>query len=280
MHDVCGFVARPVAVDGCPLRAVDSGKGEPIVFLHGNPSWSYTFRGQIDAFAPHFRVLAPDLLGFGGSSGPAGGADFVEQARAFGAWLDQLALRNVRLVLHDWGGPIGLHWAACNPHRVLQLVFVNTTISTDFRPPWYWGMFTARGWGELTVVELNAFVELLPFALRSARNRGVMAAYRRAFSTNQAREAILRLERLDGFAAILRDIESKFGGITAPVLVLWGEPDVYFRREDRDQLRRVFPRASLVRIPGGGHFPLEDEPARTNRVLSAFFGGDPVPEVA
>lgn len=107
------------------MATIDAGRGPTVTFVHDNPSWSYGFRNQVTRLASSYRVVVPDLLGFGESDGPPGGATFVEQAVALESLLDELALGRVRPVLHDWGGPLGLHWAVKHQDRVLQLVLAN-----------------------------------------------------------------------------------------------------------------------------------------------------------
>src|SRR5947209_10993342 len=97
-----------VPVDGGEMFTVDSGEGPPVLLVHGSPVSSLEFRATIAQLAAHFRVLAVDLLTFGRSSGPEGGAGISQQIRALRALLDRLELDRFHLVVHDWGGPIGL----------------------------------------------------------------------------------------------------------------------------------------------------------------------------
>lgn len=256
---------------GRKVVVVDHGSGEPVVFVHGNPSWSYSFRHQIDALAKRYRVVAPDLLGFGGSEGPAGGATFIDQADMLERLLEELDLGPVHLVLHDWGGPVGLRWAARNAECVKRLVLINTTASPEFRPPLYWRPFTAPLLGDLLVRRLNLFVIGLPLALRAAQDREVWAHYRRAFQGPASREAILKFERQDGFRKVLEEVDGKLSNLRMPCLIIWGEPDFYFRRKDRRDLLNRFPQARLFPVAGGGHFPFEDRPEEVTRTLEEFF---------
>src|SRR5271169_1322327 len=104
---------KRVAVLGTEMAYVDTGAGDPIVFLHGNPTSSYLWRNVLPHVAGAGRLLVPDLIGMGESGAAAGGSyRFVDHARYLDAWFDALGLtRNVTLVGHDWGGALGFHWA-------------------------------------------------------------------------------------------------------------------------------------------------------------------------
>jgi haloalkane dehalogenase len=109
------------------MSYVDEGRGRPIVFVHGNPTWSYLYRHMITAFSPRFRCIAPDHLGFGLSDKPRK-IDYrpAAQARRFADLMAYLDLQDVTLVVQCAGGPIGLDWAMQNPDRVRELVIFNT----------------------------------------------------------------------------------------------------------------------------------------------------------
>jgi pimeloyl-ACP methyl ester carboxylesterase len=179
MSDYEAFDRRDVEIDGWQVHYVDTGAGSPVVLVHGSPISSYAFRQQIAALSSRFRVIAPDLLGFGSSEGPEEGASFQQQADMLCALLDHLSLGAFRLVVHDWGGPIGVGCAARRPEQIQQLVLINTTLLADFEPPFYWRPFTMRGVGELLLVRMNVFSRGLPTLMRSAREREVRQAYAR-----------------------------------------------------------------------------------------------------
>ena len=261
-----GMARRFLGVTGYQVAFVDQGQGSPMVFVHGNPCWSRVFRKQIEAFQHRHRIVAPDLLGFGASAGPPRGAGFVEQAEMVEALLLQIDAREVCLVVHDWGGPIGLRWAIRHPERVAALVLVNTTVAPDFIPPLYWRPLAS----ELLAVRANAFALGLPLAMRAARRPREWALHRRHFRDEAARRAVLRLERLDGFREVVSEVAANVGDLPCPTLILWGEPDPYFRRKDRVRLVRSFPSARRVVSPKAGHFPMADRSADFNRHLDDF----------
>ena len=140
--------SKRVAVGGGELFTVDVGHGPAVVLVHGSPVSSLEFRAVIGRLRPRFRVLAPDMLSFGQSIGPAEGAGFTEQVRALRGLLDALSLDRFHFVGHDWGGPIGLAAAAEKPGQVDRVVLINTGILPDFEPPLAWRPMIAPAIGE------------------------------------------------------------------------------------------------------------------------------------
>src|SRR5690606_5870175 len=137
------FRGRYFDVGGARMHYLDEGTGEPVVMLHGNPTWSFYYRELVRALSPRYRCIVPDHVGMGPSDKP--GADRYEytlerRVDDLGALLEPLGVeRDVTLVLHDWGGMIGMAWAARRPERVARLVILNTAAFPlpDDKPfPW------------------------------------------------------------------------------------------------------------------------------------------------
>ena len=269
--DYEAFEQHDVLISGWRVHYVDTGAGPPVVMVHGSPISSFAFRQQIAALAPRFRVVAPDLLGFGRSEGPGEGASFPQQADMLCALLDHLALGAFRLVVHDWGGPIGLGCAVQRLDEISQLVLINTTLLVDFKPPRYWKPFTLRGLGDLLLVRANLFSRGLPFLLRSARSPQVRQAYAQPLQARGLRRTILALERLEGFAGLMEKVAAELPRLAQlPTLIIWGHPDPYFRPRELERLKGMFPAALVREIPGGGHFPQEDAPEAVTAALLDF----------
>jgi haloalkane dehalogenase len=263
--------ARRVAVDGGEMFTIDAGRGPAVVLVHGSPVSSLEFRSVISRLLPDFRVLAPDLLSFGRSSGPSTGADFTQQVRALGDLLEKSDLDRFHLVGHDWGGPIGLAAAARRPAQIDRLVLLNTSVREGLRPPLYWRPLTAPGLGELALVRANLYSMALPLFLRAARrDRSLCARYRTSLTGRATRRTILKLERLEGYVSVCRSIRRALPEISGPKMILWGEPEPYFRREV-PRMRALLPAARFVPLPGAGHFAAEDAPDRVAEEIRAFF---------
>ena len=124
------------------MHYVDEGSGEPIVFVHGNPAWSFEFRNLIKEFSRTNRCIAPDLIGFGLSDKPAGWSYLPkEHAKNLGLFLESLDLDSITLVVGDWGGPIGLSYALNHPEKIKNIVITNTWL-WSVRSDWYYQAFS------------------------------------------------------------------------------------------------------------------------------------------
>jgi haloalkane dehalogenase len=264
------FPRFDVNLAGYRVHYVDAGDGPPVVLVHGSPLSSYAFRHQIAALSPHFRIVAPDLLGFGRSEAPEEGTSFLEQSEVLRCLLEHLALGPFRLLVHDWGGPIGLGAVADRIEQVHQLVLVNTTVRRDLKPPPYWRAFTGRPLGDWLVVRLKVFQRGLPLMMRAARDPAVRTQYARSLEQEGTRRTMLALERLEGYEALMARVERIVPVLRVPTLIVWGHPDAYFGRDELRHLVRAFPEATVHEIAGGGHFPMEDAPEEMNQTLLGF----------
>lgn len=276
----------PVAYyDRCPRRAVSTSHGrmncldtggdaEAVVLVHGSPTSSFTFRHQIAALAGDYRVIAPDLLCFGASEGPPGGADFTLQAQALGELLEQLEPQSFHLLAHDWGGPIAVSAVAGRPEALRSLTLVNTTIRPDWRPGGAWRAFSTAGLDELLIVRLNSFARGLPLQMRAARDPVVWARYASRLRGLETRRTVLALERLQGFEAQCRTAAAALSRLPERQLVIWGDYDFTFDRVARERLLDYLPHARLLRLPGATHFAHEDAPGRFTAGLRSFLAAE------
>jgi haloalkane dehalogenase len=268
-----GLPQRDVEIEGFNVHLVEAGAGFPVVLVHGSPTSSILFRHQIATLSNHFRVIAPDLLGFGQSAAPAGGTAFREQAGVLRALLDHLGLERYALLGHDWGGPIAMASAIQRPEQVSRLVLVNTSLRPDFSPPWYWKPFVAPLLGEFLLVHLNLFGRGLPLMMRAAREKSLHRRYVAPLRRADTRRTVLSLERLTGYAELMREVLDALPRMQVPTLILWGEPDGYFRSPEMQRLHALIPHAKLRAIPEGGHFPQEDATEVVSDALLDFLRG-------
>jgi haloalkane dehalogenase len=262
--------AKRVEVDGGEIFAVDVGDGPAVLLVHGSPVSSLEFRAVIDELRPRFRVVAPDLLSFGQSTGPPEGAGFTQQTRALRRFIDALGLDRFHLVVHDWGGAIGLGAAAEKPAQVDRVVLMNTSILPDFGPPLAWRPVIAPVVGEVALVggQLMSFV--LPVLLKAARqDPDLRERYLQPMARAATRRTILKLERRDGYGAVCRQIARALPRMGGPRLLLWGTPEPYFGREYR-RLEASIPDLVRVTVPGAGHFAAEDAPDAVSRHIGEF----------
>jgi len=175
---------KRLQVCGTTMAYVDVGEGDPIVFLHGNPTPSYLWRNIIPHVLPFGRCLAPDYVGMGNSGpSPDGAYRFVDHQRYLDAWFDALGLtRNVILVVHDWGSALGFAWAQRHPERVKALVYmegiVRPFLSWDEWPETTRAFFKAQRTpdGEDLILQKNLFIEFL-LPLRGISNEAIVRSW-------------------------------------------------------------------------------------------------------
>lgn len=186
----------------------EAGAGNPIVFLHGNPSSSHLWRNVLPRIGAPGRCLAPDLIGMGRSGKPDIAYRFDDHARYLDAWFDALALDCVVLVGHDWGGALAFDWAARHPGRTRGVAFLETIVrpmSWDEYPAAARSRFQAfrtPGTGETMVLDQNVFIEqALRATVLNALSDADMEAYRKPYKTRDSRRPLLQWPRsmpLDG----------------------------------------------------------------------------------
>jgi haloalkane dehalogenase len=264
------------------LSYVDVGSGEPIVFLHGNPTWSYLWRNIIPHVADLGRCLAPDLVGMGQSAPSRSGAyRFVDHARYLDAWFEGLGLANIVLVLHDWGSALGFYRAFRHPQQIKAIAYMESIVQPrrwqDF-PAGRDAMFRAlrSDDGERLILEDNYFIEtVLPKSVLRPLSPAEMDAYRAPFLNREARWPTLVFPRelpIEGTPAdVVATVERYGAWLSAsplPKLFVNADPGSLLVGPARDFCRR-WPnqRETTVR---GIHFIQEDSPEEIGRALREF----------
>jgi haloalkane dehalogenase len=285
------FASRYAEVNGRRMHYVDEGRGESLVMLHGNPTWSFYFREIIKGLVPDVRCIAPDHIGCGLSDRPSDAEyrfrlqDRVDDLEAF---LAGLALdRPLTLVVHDWGGMIGAAWAVRHPERVARLVVLNS--AAFLKPHWKplpWALRVVRGVplvAEPAVLRLNLFAR---GAAWSASTRGLSPAARRGllapYDSPRNRLATLRfvqdipLSPDDPSYALAALTDQGLDRLRSkPLLICWGERDFVFDLDYLTEWQRRFPHAETHRFPQAGHYLLEDEPGPVLDRIRGFLARTP-----
>ncbi len=275
---------RRVRVLDTELAFVDTGAGDPVVFLHGNPTSSYLWRNVIPHVAGGARCLAPDLVGMGDSGkAPGGSYRFVDHARYLDAWFDALGLdRNVTLVVHDWGSALGFHWARRHPERVRGLAYMEALVRPMTWQEWpeparkiFQAMRSPAG--EEVVLAKNVFVErLLPASVLRGLTPEEMERYRAPYrEPGESRRPTLTWPRqipLDGEPADVAEIARAYADwlVRSPVPKLFvnGDPGFLATGAVRD-FCRTLPNQQEVTVKGT-HFLQEDSPDEIGRAVAAF----------
>src|SRR5579859_6030888 len=283
------FTPRYYEVNGFEMHFVDEGKGEPLVMLHGDPTWGYLYRQFIPMLSQHHRCIVPDHMGMGKSGVPQEPYPYrLEHHIAnLEKLLNQLDLRSMTLVLHDWGGPVGLGFATRYPQRIKRLVLMNTWAFA----PWPGGSFprlleiirSARG--ENFVLQKNGYLE--PALLGTTHHtehltQTAMNAYRAPFPTPESRLAMLCWSRdipvseTDPSYAEMKRIERNLSQfLDTPTLLVWGMRDPVLSEPVLRTWQSIYPQAITYEIEDASHFLQEDAPARIVNCIEEFLAVNP-----
>jgi haloalkane dehalogenase len=274
---------RRVRVLDAEMAYVDTGAGDPVVFLHGNPTSSYLWRNVILHVQPASRCLAPDLIGMGDSGkAPGGSYRFADHARYLDAWFEALALDRVTLVVHDWGSALGFHWARRHPERVRGLVYMEALVrpvTWDEWPEVARKVFQAMRspGGEEMVLVKNVFVErILPASVLRGLTEAEMAAYRRPYlEPGESRRPTLTWPRqipIDGepadVVAIVDDYARWLATSDVPKLFVNAEPGTILTGPQRE-FCRTWPNQQEITVRGS-HFVQEDSPREIGAAVAGF----------
>jgi pimeloyl-ACP methyl ester carboxylesterase len=278
------FEARFVEAAGHRLHYVDEGPpgATPVLMLHGNPTWSYMYRRPIAELSRRgHRCVAFDHLGFGRSEKPPSFSDYALEPhvdRAI-AVIDQLDLREVTLVMHDWGGPIGIAAAIARRERVRGLVIMNTWAweLPTFLPP-FLREFRTDGLGEILALGGNMLVEAIPGGMaRREADQQMLEAYRAPFPDYWSRLAALAFVRdiplteRDRSAPAMARIHERVPDLAEiPALIVWGMRDRVFRPVFLDQWRELFRDAQVVELEDASHYLVEDRPDAVTGAVHEF----------
>lgn len=275
MHYVSAFAKATSA-----FAKATADRAEPtILFVHGTPTNSYEYRHLIAALSATHRCIAPDHLGFGKSDRPHDFAYTPEaHAEVLREFVDRLQLDRFTLVVHDFGGPIGLPLALADNSRVERVVIMNT---------WAWPLnddpsmaraarFIAGAVGRWLYRYANASLRLImPSAYGDRRKltREIHRQYLEVFRDREARVLVLHalaralLGSRDHYQSLLDRIDALR---RIPVLIVWGMKDSAFRPYQLARWQSLLPHATVERIEGAGHWPHEEEPARVIEAIEQF----------
>ena len=280
------YSRKRVAVLDTEIAYVDTGEGDPVVFLHGNPTSSYLWRNVISEVEGGARCLAPDLVGMGDSGkAPDGSYRFVDHVRYIDAWFDALGLTsNMTLVCHDWGSALAFHWAHRHSERVKGIAYMEAIVGPLTWDNWpddatriFQGMRSDAGEG--MVLEKNMFVErVLPASVIRELTVEEMEVYRKPYlEPGESRRPTLTWPReipIEGEPADVHEIATAYSRWLAssdvPKLFINAEPGAILTGDQRE-FCRTWPNQQEVTVKGS-HFIQEDSPAEVGDAISEWLG--------
>lgn len=271
------FEAHYLDIDGHRLHYIDEGQGQTLLFVHGTPSWSFDYRNVIKNLRGSYRCLALDHIGFGLSDKPAD-YDYSTQKHALTLerFVLEKQLKDITLVVHDFGGPIGFDFALRNPQRVKSIVVLNS---------WLWSSE-----GEPDFIRLKRILKspFLPFLYRylnfSPRfilpgsfgdhklPKRILKQYTRPFADRTQRYGALAFAKaLLNDQAWFEQLWNRRQALTdKPLLLLWGMKDPVLKPRYLHKFQSGFPHARTVELPTCGHFPQEEQPEAVSKALLDF----------
>lgn len=271
------FAPRSAALEAGRMHYVDEGAGEPVLFVHGTPTWGFEWRHLIRALSRRWRCIVPDHLGFGLSERPAGFAYTPEaHAAALSEFVARLGLDSLALVVHDFGGPIGLPLAL--EGRASRVVILNS---------WMWPLGDDPGMrararlvggalGRFLYRRMNASLRLIMPSAYGDRAKLTPAIHRQYLEP--FRDPVSRVRVLWALARALLGSHAHYASLLAraarlrevPVHIVWGMKDSAFRPAQLERWRTLVPHASVERIEDAGHWPHEEAPERVATSVREF----------
>ena len=271
------FESRFLDLPHGTVHYVDEGPADPdaaLLFLHGNPTWSFLYRHLIAGLRDDYRCVALDYLGFGLSEHPAGFSYLPsDHAAVVEGFVGTLGLDGVVPIVHDWGGPVGLSYAADHPTNVPGMVVTNTLCWPVSGDPWFEAFSRLVGGplGRIACERLNAFVEYampLAYADRSQLTPAIREQYRRPLPPGGRRGTWVLPRAFRTEREWLADLRERVPVIkNHPTLLAWGMEDPLFRERDLRRFETLFGDARTVELGGVGHYvPEETGPALVDPV--------------
>jgi len=254
------------------MHYVDEGAGDPVLLLHGEPTWSYLYRKVIAQLGGR-RCIAPDYFGFGRSDKPTDTAwySYDRHADALAAFVERLDLRDVTVVVQDWGGPLGFRLCVERPERVARLVVLNTGIGAR-APGEEWLRFQAFMRRVGSEIQAGQLVRL---SLVQPVDDTVIAAYDAPFPVPESRAGVVAFPELVATsadhpsAAAMLDVRERLRSFDRPALVLFSDSDPIFSRRAAEVMAELLPRAELdPPLAGAGHFLQEDQGEAVGRRIA------------
>jgi haloalkane dehalogenase len=286
------FTSHYLDLSGLRYHYIDEGQGEPIVMVHGNPTWSFYYRKLIQALSKRYRSIAPDHIGCGLSDKP-GVTEYDYRLRSRIDDLDHLlgtltTDEKITLILHDWGGMIGIAYALRHPEKICRLVVMNTTaflLPSAKRLPLRLSVIRRSGpLAALAVLGFNIFAKS---ALYMASQKGLSAEVKRGLAAPyncwKNRMATLKfvqdipLKENDLSYRLAKRVDEQLQTLSElPMLICWGKHDFVFDQDYLSEWQRRFPAAEVHCFPDAGHYVLEDVPEKIIPLTQDFLKQHPI----
>ncbi len=279
------FESKYLEVHGSRMHYVEEGAGDPVLFLHGNPTSSYLWRNVIPHVSPLARCIALDLIGMGKSDKPDIEYRFFDHSKYVEGFIEALGLRNITFVIHDWGSALGFHYARRHEDNVKGLAFMEAIVR-----PLTWDEFPEQGRqmfqafrtpevGENMLINQNMFVEqVLPMSILRKLTDEEMNRYREPYADPPSRKPVWRWPSelpIDGepadVAEAARAYSEWFGKSDVPKLLLYAQPGALMRGPLLEWCRNNMRNLKALDIGAGSHFVQEDQPHAIGEAIAEWY---------
>lgn len=294
MSSLIPFSSHYLDLNGLRYHYLDEGNGEPVVMLHGNPTWSFYYRNLVSSLKDDFRTIVPDHIGCGLSDKPADSLysyTLKQRVDDLERLLEHLDIRdNITLVLHDWGGMIGMAYASRYPDRIKRLVILNTSafhLPESKKFPLALKICRETQFGAFLVQGLNAFAVIASLigCKRNPMPANLRKAYCSPYDSWLNRIATLRFVQDiplkpgdQSFELVSKVQEGLHRFKDVPMLICWGEKDFVFDHHFRKEWERRFPQAEVHSFSDAGHYILEDAGDEVIPLIEGFLKKHPLCE--
>ncbi len=279
------FESRFVEVLGSKMHYIEKGEGDPLLFLHGNPTSSYLWRNVIPHLISHGRCIAPDLIGMGKSDKPDIGYRFFDHARYLDGFIEYLDLRNITLVIHDWGSALGFYYAMHNPSNIKAIAFMEGVIApvrwSDFPKDYkrVFKMMRTSGVGWFMINVMNGFVkQLLPQATVRKLTEAEMQYYKAPYPTIASRKPLRQWPReipIDGQPADVHEAVTNYNRwlqeTEIPKLLIYAKPGGTVRKAQVEWCKQNLKNLETIDFGKGIHFIQEDNPHLIGKAVAKWY---------
>ena len=282
------FESNYLDLNGLKYHFLDQGKGEPVVMIHGNPTWSFYFRELVKGLSPQFRTIVPDHIGCGLSDKPdIKRYDYSLKSRVddLESLIDHLGLKEkITLVLHDWGGMIGMVYALRHPERIHRIAVMNTAaflLPKGKKLPFsLWIVRNVKPFATLTVLGMNLFAYGALYmasykGLKKDVKSGLIAPYNcwsNRIATLKFVQDIPLSEKDPSYSLVKYVDENLYKLSHIPMLICWGKHDFVFDAAYLLEWQQRFPNAEVHKFSDAGHYVLEDVPDEIVILVKDFLG--------
>jgi haloalkane dehalogenase len=279
------FESKYVEIHGSRIHYIDEGAGDPILFLHGNPTSSYLWRNIIPYLVPHGRCIAPDLIGMGRSDKPDLDYRFLDHSKYVEGFISTLGLKNITLVIHDWGSGLGFYYAMRHENNIKGIAFMEAIIKPstwdDFPKDFKMGfkLFRTPGIGWLMISVMNMFVtQILPQAIVRTLSAEEKDHYAEPFRTVKSRKPVRQWpceNPIDGqppdMHAVVSHYNQKLQGSAVPKLLFFATPGGIIDAKTVAWCKQNLKNLKAVDIGEGLHFLQEDNPHLIGEELAKWY---------